>query len=104
MEFVNLQSDKKLMLDMAIGSMNDEFFERNNRHPHLDELPDFVGRLRADTGKILEIIDERNSMLGLPWPLSKEIDRKYPTFWDDFWRNLELERIPRSLRPDRTVT
>ena len=92
---------KKMLISVAISTLSDEFFRQYGRHSVLDELPEFVNTFGANTDTILGLIDKKNAEL--PWPLSTQI-KSYPNFLLDLSRNLELERIPRSLRPDRSVT
>lgn len=91
---------KERVMNSSMGALIDEFFCTHHRWPELGELSTFVDSIAANHGAILKIIDERNR---LPFLLSSQIGR-YPEFWEDLWHNVQLEKIPRSIRPNRRIS
>lgn len=92
---------KRMVLNAAISSLNDAFWSMHRRHPEGNELPDYLDSLTTDRETICRILDDRNKEL--PWLLSTQLP-VYPNFWVDLHRNVQYEKLPRSMRPPRDVT
>lgn len=92
-------AQKKLIQDAALGTLIDQFWSLNGRAPHLDEFPEFLASQWKNKDLMLGIFLEKNRGVNLPTMISS-----YPNFWTDLWTNAQLEKFPRSIRPDREVT
>lgn len=82
------------VMDSAITALILKFHDTYNRIPELDELPDFVDVIGANLGCVESIINAK-------FPTAGAAINDYPDFWEKLAFNIQLEAIPRSVRPDR---
>lgn len=93
---------KDMILSCAVEYLSNEYFDQNGNHAQLAELSNWLGPLWGNKPAILAIIDGRHNSPDLV--ISKQIASGYPAFWDDLWRAVQELKVPRSQRPERTVT
>ena len=91
---------KRLVLDAVITALHIEYVDRHHCPPEGQQFPDFLDSFGANHGEILKIFGDCYPQR--PW-LVEHVDR-YPNFWVDLGRNIGYEALPRTVRPERTVT
>ena len=96
----NLDRYQKLRIqNVAISTLIDEFQSQTGKFPELSDLPNFLYQYWENRDELMKILMKRNKPISLETMIGT-----YPDFWKDLWENVQLERIPRSKRPDRNVS